>query len=930
MEDLARETFLGHPCRLHASERGEVYSPIAGSQPVLSASGSPVSLARAAALPPASDLYPDTAASADDARPQQQTQPKGENDVSLSVLITQCIQNDFVSLLNPADPLPNRLHIGHSEAERIVGRNPESGVGPLSQIMQWARAQPKEELLILHIRDFHDPTDKEQAQHLAKFGPHCLANTEGAKLVLSLEDNMQDNEKFVNCSTGIGLNDCKDTNLPQLLEEAKKRVRGSGKLRIGVIGVWTEVKVSYLLYDLKTVFGIDELATCSALTAGGSRSMHFYALNLMQTSLDVKVFDSVGDFAQWLSPSESPLDALPSPAGTDGLSCPLHIDFEDSSTTMASFSEEDHAILCYLFRNHSRLQMYKLAGGYSGAGVFRVKGVDAAGNRRPLSILKLGPRKLIARERVNFERVQDIMGNHAPSILGFADFKERSGIKFAYAAMTQRGEVATFRSLYNSGAPLKRIDRVLVDLFEEVLGPMYAGHQFERLCLLDYYDFNGKGWSWAVGGTDTPSKVKERVADIMGVADGSIENILFPGGQVYRNVATFLEHDLPTIPRRATEQNLVAFQHGDLNGGNILIDDNRNVWVIDFADTGRGHILKDIAKLEAEVTWAWTHIENDQELAEALLITQVLTNIKDLSEPLPEHIEGLVSTHIIRAYETVRILRQLAGTIVKTYRNPLQMSIVQLRYALHTLCYPHIPRYQKMWALASACGYAQHLLSKTQRIEGPLLVRYVPMDNAPHITGKLGITIIPGRGWRDLDLDVQRLQELKTARLVCLCSEDELYDAASIKLRDALAQRSIQYYHFPVFPGAPPPLEKAKDIVAWIGDGLAKGHNVVLVSRAGLGRCGVLSACCLMELCGMTPDAAIDCVRKARGNHRAISSEKHLAFIQLWRRRCVPGHVADNGSGIGRVNATIEGARGASGGSPTQPKNSTPLTSAAL
>ena len=37
-------------------------------------------------------------------------------------------------------------------------------------------------------------------------------------------------------------------------------------LRVGVVGVWTEAKVSFLLYDLKTRLGIDELATCSALT----------------------------------------------------------------------------------------------------------------------------------------------------------------------------------------------------------------------------------------------------------------------------------------------------------------------------------------------------------------------------------------------------------------------------------------------------------------------------------------------------------------------------------------------------------------------------------------------------------------------------------------------------------------------------------------
>jgi hypothetical protein len=46
---------------------------------------------------------------------------------------------------------------------------------------------------------------------------------------------------------------------------------------VGVVGVWTEAKVSFLLYELKTGLRIDELATCSALTASASHAQHFNA-----------------------------------------------------------------------------------------------------------------------------------------------------------------------------------------------------------------------------------------------------------------------------------------------------------------------------------------------------------------------------------------------------------------------------------------------------------------------------------------------------------------------------------------------------------------------------------------------------------------------------------------------------------------------------
>ena len=38
-----------------------------------------------------------------------------------TVLITQCLQRDFVDPIGPHDPLPNLLHVGYSEATRLLG-----------------------------------------------------------------------------------------------------------------------------------------------------------------------------------------------------------------------------------------------------------------------------------------------------------------------------------------------------------------------------------------------------------------------------------------------------------------------------------------------------------------------------------------------------------------------------------------------------------------------------------------------------------------------------------------------------------------------------------------------------------------------------------------------------------------------------------------
>ena len=53
-----------------------------------------------------------------------------------TVLITQCLQRDFVDPIGPHDPLPNLLHVGHMEATRLLG--PEPSAGPLAQLIDWA------------------------------------------------------------------------------------------------------------------------------------------------------------------------------------------------------------------------------------------------------------------------------------------------------------------------------------------------------------------------------------------------------------------------------------------------------------------------------------------------------------------------------------------------------------------------------------------------------------------------------------------------------------------------------------------------------------------------------------------------------------------------------------------------------------------------
>ena len=156
-----------------------------------------------------------------------------------TVLITQCLQRDFVDPISPHDPLPNLLHVGHREATRLLG--PEPSAGPLAQLIDWAHSLAPDAIDLVHIRDWHDPGDPAQREHLQRFGAHCIKGSHGARLVLGMDERAgaASNEVIVDSLT---LNDLEGTDLVQQLERIRQA--HGAPLRVGVVGVWTEAKVS--------------------------------------------------------------------------------------------------------------------------------------------------------------------------------------------------------------------------------------------------------------------------------------------------------------------------------------------------------------------------------------------------------------------------------------------------------------------------------------------------------------------------------------------------------------------------------------------------------------------------------------------------------------------------------------------------------------
>lgn len=771
--------------------------------------------------------------------------------MATSLLITQCLQNDFVKPIGPFDPIPNQLHVGHAEALRLLGRNPSEG--PVERVMQWAYAQPDERVQVVHIRDWHDPREPAQRAHLAQFGEHCIHDSEGARFAFNEPER---HDKHVAVIDSVTLNDFQDTGLQQLLAGHRERPR-----RVGLVGVWTEAKVLFLAYELRTRFPELELGVCSALTASSSRQHHFSALEQLDRILGVRVIDSVGEFIDWLGghATNAPLlgmhEKLPEiDAGTTSL-------------------DATHAMLVrFLFRDCRFVTLKILGGGFSGNLVAATTSVDLHGHEQVPHVLKIGPQDAMGRERTSFERIQNVLGNNAPQISDFADYDDRGAIKYRYASMGG-SFTTTLQKQVQAGLPLPKIQRILDTVFGEQLMRLYKAATREPGDLLEHYYFSPQR---APG-------VQRAVESIVGrdVPGETVEVV--PGVEVC-NPAVFYRRTLEHLPARAQDRFYQAYVHGDLNGQNIVLDGHDNVWLIDFFHTRRAHVLMDLVKLENDLLYIFTPLGDEAELREAFTITDALMGVQDLWAPLPERCPSSLP-QLERAWAILRMLRSYYPRLVHSDRAPLQLFVAMLRYAGHTLSFDEPSLLQRRWALYTA-GRSAQWLTTMLTASTRLRVDFLADDRVG--PGRVGLTVLPGRrDWRrHLDEDLASLREAGIDAVLCLVAREELERYGVPELLGAYERGGFELLHLPLLDQMGASAAMLQEAVAWIDVRVRAERSVLVHCVGGLGRSGMVAASWLRSR-GAPANDALACVRAARGP-RAVETRVQEQCVRSFGAERVP------------------------------------------
>lgn len=154
--------------------------------------------------------------------------------------------------------------------------------------------------------------------------------------------------------------------------------------------------------------------------------------------------------------------------------------------------------------------------------------------------------------------------------------------------------------------------------------------------------------------------------------------------------------------------------------------------------------------------------------------------------------------------------------------------------------------------------------------------------------GKIGITFCPGKkqkgaftgDWeRDLNLDLDMIEDWNAAAVVTLLEEHELASLGVKDIGDAVEERHMTWYNMPIRDVSTP---DERFEISWQTTGedlraiLRDGFNVLVHCKGGLGRAGMVAARLLIDL-GMEAAAAIEAVRKVRPG--AIETTAQLNYV---------------------------------------------------
>jgi hypothetical protein len=380
------------------------------------------------------------------------------------------------------------------------------------------------------------------------------------------------------------------------------------------------------------------------------------------------------------------------PAPTIGNGSDLRLVIETNETLPDSWER----IIRSIFIEEARVRLRRLTGGYM-ASTFAAETVDRRGRRTLPTVLKIGTRAVTAREEAAHRQfVRPFILNNATVLFGQAAHAEYAGLRYNFVGITgTESRLQTLESLYLSDGFPEAI-AALRQTFTNVLDPWYGQAVISEVKPFASHDPR----------TLFPS-LPEAALKALGIDEDEPRLACPLLGRDLPNPYHFLRHRWDSLLPR-TEAWAAGVTHGDLNFNNVLVDERRNIYVIDFSETRIRNVASDFARLEPIGLLQYTRLADAADCVAILRVVEasLRSPIWKMPPAPPEAVDPL----LLRAITLAAELRALAATRVAEPSHEAAYLMPLLEWTIPMVAFRQLERERKQLAAWSTGLILERLL----------------------------------------------------------------------------------------------------------------------------------------------------------------------------------------------------------------------------
>jgi len=337
-----------------------------------------------------------------------------------------------------------------------------------------------------------------------------------------------------------------------------------------------------------------------------------------------------------------------------------------------------------LYQDSARIVIQPLHGGYS-AQTFQVSSYDREGRKLRPTVLKISSRSLIDREADRCTRyaLPYIMNNSA-IVLGTVFYGEMGALRYNFVGIGGEQTRLKWLTHYYNEWPAGKLEPLFDKIFMQILKPWYG--QPVRETIYPFRDHDPTK-------TFFPS-LCEIAEEVLGISAGNKFITVPETGQKLINPYWFLKVEF----ERRREEGMdyyTAVCHGDLNMQNILLDNDLNVYLIDFSETRPRAVVSDFARLEAIFMVERAPLESEDDLKE---ITRFVTKVygNNRLDVLPvDDWTGKNREIMSRNLSMTRKMRQYGFECSHGDPSVIPYYMAMLEWVLPIVCYNGVPLLHK-------------------------------------------------------------------------------------------------------------------------------------------------------------------------------------------------------------------------------------------